>query len=113
MSTTEADAWFNSAYPAQRSALVALRNLIRSVAPEAVEEIKWSRPCYSNARGMFCYLQSTKSYPTLGFQNGAALIDPESLLEGTGKAMRHIKFKDGRSPGHPAVLALLKQAAAS
>jgi hypothetical protein len=27
--------------------------------------------------------------------------------------MRHVKFKKGRSPGHPAVLALLKQAAAS
>jgi hypothetical protein len=113
MSTEDADAWFDRANPAQRSTLIALRNVIRSVAPGVVEEIKWSRPCYSNARGMFCYLQSTKACPTLGFQNGAVLSDPEGLLEGTGKDMRHVKFKKGRSPGHPAVLALLKQAASS
>lgn len=113
MSAADADAWFNDADPRQRSTLVALRDLVRSVAPEAVEEIKWSRPCYSNAGGMFCYLDNTKSCATLGFQKGAALTDPERLLEGTGKDMRHIKFKQGRSPGHPAVHALLKQAASS
>ena len=111
MSAIEADAWFSNADPAQRATLIALRNLIRSVAPEAVEMIKWSRLCYSNASGLFCYLHSTKSYATLGFENGAALSDPECLLEGTGKNMRHIKFKQGRSPDNPAVLALLTQAA--
>ena len=108
-----ADAWFNGADPTQRGTLVALRRLVRAVAPEAVEEIKWNRPCYSNAKGMFCYLHSTPSYATLGFQHGAALADPERILEGTGKDMRHIKFRLGRSPAQPAVLALLKQAAAS
>lgn len=111
MSTRDANAWFNSANPAQHSTLAALRNLVRSVVPEVIEEIKWGRPCYSNVTGMFCYLYSTKAYVTLGFTNGAALFDPDGLLEGTGKDMRHIKFKQGRSPDHPAVLALLKQAA--
>ena len=108
---TTADDWFNRAEPAQRRTLVALRGLIRSVAPNAVEEIKWNRPCYSNEKDMFCYLNSTKSYATLGFQNGASFKDPERILEGTGKNMRHIKFKQGRTPNHPAVLALLRQAA--
>ena len=110
---TTADAWFDGAEPTQRSTLVALRSLVFAVAPEAVEEIKWNRPCYSNGKGMFCYLHSTKSYATLGFQNGAAHADPERILEGTGKDMRHIKFRQGRSPDQPAVLALLKQAAVS
>lgn len=112
VSTNEVDAWFNDADPAQHRTLAVLRSLVRSVAPKAVEEIKWSRPCYSNARGMFCYLHSTKSYATLGFRNGAVLADPDGLLEGTGKDMRHIKFKPGLSPDHPAVRALVKQAAA-
>lgn len=112
MSTRAADAWFNGADPAQCRTLAALRSLVRSVAPKAVEEIKWSRPCYSNAGGMFCYLHSTKSYATLGFRNGAVLVDPDGLLEGTGKDMRHIKFKPGLSPDHPAVRALVKRAAA-
>jgi len=41
------------------------------------------------------------------------VFDPEGLLEGTGRDMRHIKFKQGRSPGQLAVLALLKQASPS
>jgi len=40
------------------------------------------------------------------------LHDPEKLLEGTGKDMRHIKFKDGAIVNTAAVTALLKQAAA-
>jgi hypothetical protein len=60
---------------------------------------------------MFCYLWSTKAYATLGFQKGAALDDPEGLLEGTGKDMRHIKFTRSRSPNDPSLLPLLKQAA--
>jgi hypothetical protein len=107
---TKAEDWFNRAEPTQRRTLIALRNLVRSVAPKAVEDIKWDRPCYSNEKGMFCYLHSTKSYATLGFQNGAALDDPERMLEGTGKNMRHVKFRQGRSPDQPAVLALLRQA---
>lgn len=113
MSTAEADTWFDGADSSQRGTLSDLRDLIRSVAPEAIEVIKWGRPCYSNAKGMFCYLQSTKSYATLGFQKGAALADPERLLEGTGKDMRHIKFRHGLDPRHPAVVALLRRAAAS
>ena len=87
--------------------------LIRSVAPDAIEELKWSRPCYSNAKGLFCYLHTTQSYATLGFQKGAAIDDPEGLLEGTGKDMRHIKFNGGRSPDDPAIVVLLKQAVSS
>lgn len=108
---TTADDWFDRAEPTQRRVLGALRRLVRSVAPAAVEDIKWNRACYSNAKGMFCYLHSTTSYAALGFQNGAALDDPERMLEGTGKRMRHVKFTPGRSADHPAVLALLRQAA--
>lgn len=109
---TAPDTWFENVGPTQRGTLAALRKLVRSVAPQAVEEIKWDRPCYSNAKGMFCYLHSTKTHATLGFQKGAALSDPEGLLEGTGKDMRHIKFKQGGEAEQTAVVALLKQAAA-
>ena len=95
----------------RREALLELRRLIRSIDPGVVEAIKWNRPCYANARGLYCYLHSTKSYATLGFQRGASLDDPAGLLEGTGKDMRHIKFDRDRSPGDPAVRSLIRQAA--
>jgi len=64
----------------------------------------------SNEDGLFCYLQSTRNHAALGFQKGASLNDPDRLLEGSGKDMRHIKFKNGATVNEPAVTALLKQA---
>jgi len=111
MSSSGANVWFKAVSPAQRGTLLALRQLILATAPDVVEEIKWNRPCYSNGRGTFCYLHSTKSYATLGFQKGTTLLDPDGLMEGTGKDMRHIKFRNGRSARDPGVLRLLRQAA--
>ncbi len=114
MSSIDPDAWFGTLVQDQRSVLLELRRLIKAVDPAVIEEIKWGRPCYSNARGMFCYLHSTKSHATLGFQKGASLDDPELLLEGTGKDMQHVKFRPfdpNRSPGHPAIVSLIRQAA--
>jgi hypothetical protein len=110
MSAKHADAWFKDAPPIQRATLLELRKLILSVAPDAVEEIKWSRPCYRNARGMFCYLHSTQSHATLGFQKGSALKDADHLLEGGGKDMRHIKFQGGLGSHEPGIRKLLRQA---
>ncbi|MFA7441980.1 MAG: DUF1801 domain-containing protein [Lysobacteraceae bacterium] len=52
-----------------------------------------------------------QNHATLGFQQGASLDDPGKILEGTGKDMRHVKFKNGEKINTTAVIALLKQAA--
>jgi hypothetical protein len=105
------DAWFETAPANQRPALDALRELILTASPGTVEELKWSRPVYSNAGGMFCYLHRTKNHVTLGFHRGASLDDPKNLLEGTGKDMRHVKISAVENIDAPALRRLLKQAA--
>lgn len=110
MATTEIDAWFIAAPASQQATFTALRKLVKWLGPGIVEEIEWGRPCYSTSRGLFCYMQSTKSHATLGFQQGALLKDREGILEGTGKDMRHVKFKDDAKLNKGAVAALLKQA---
>ena len=112
MSSDEITTWISKAPADQQAALAGLRELIKSLAPGVVEELKWSRPCYSTARGLFCYLQSTRHHAVLGFQRGASLSDPERLLEGSGKDMRHMKVKNGANFNESAVEALLKQALA-
>jgi len=87
------DAWFDAVPASQRPVLSWLREVIFEVEPDAVEELKWSRPCYSAGGALFCYLHSTKKHATLGFQNGAMLPDPKQQLAGDGKEMRHIKLK--------------------
>ena len=110
MPVDETQSWFDAVPEKQRAILVELRKLILSAAPGIVEEFKWSRPCYSTAKGMFCYLQRTKNHVSLGFQKGAALKDPKKLLEGEGKDMRHITFAEAVKD-QAARLQLVKQAA--
>jgi hypothetical protein len=40
----------------------------------------------------YAYLMPQKSYVNLGFYHGVALSDPSGLLEGSGKALRHVKI---------------------
>ena len=110
MSSPSVDAWIDALPKNQKRILECIRKLILATCPNAIEEIKWSRPCYSNDHGLFCYLQTTMKHATLGFQHGVSLDDPKKILEGTGKEMRHIKIKAFDGMDISAYKALLKLA---
>ena len=44
----------------------------------------------------FAYVNTYTSHVNVGFFYGAALHDPERLLQGSGKRMRHLKLTPGR-----------------
>jgi len=89
----------------------ALRGLILEADPELKESIKWGNPVYEKA-GKVCYLAATKAYVSLGFFNGAMLLDPDQLIEGTGKKMRHIKVRHLGDIRHRQFTAWVKEAVA-
>jgi hypothetical protein len=60
----------------------------------------------------FGYVNVFTSHVNVGFFHGAALPDPECLLQGTGKFMRHVKLKPG-TPANTAALNRLIAAAYS
>ncbi len=41
----------------------------------------------------FAYVNAFKAHVNVGFFRGADLADPNCLLEGTGKFMRHVKLR--------------------
>jgi hypothetical protein len=43
----------------------------------------------------FAYVNAFKAHVNVGFFHGAELADPDALLEGTGKFMRHVKLRPG------------------
>ena len=70
-----------------------LRSLIRKAVPDATECIKWGTPNYEKD-GPICVVRAGKGFVALQFgQIGTSLKDPDGLLEGTGKAMRHVKIR--------------------
>ncbi len=43
----------------------------------------------------FAYVDTFKAHVNVGFFRGAELVDPQGLLEGSGKLMRHVKIRPG------------------
>jgi hypothetical protein len=58
----------------------------------------------------FCYIAMLTMRINLGFYYGADLDDPKNLLEGTGKALRHIKISELEQLENPAVRNLIQAA---
>lgn len=84
--------YINEATDEQKTIMLAVRKLLHECIPNLREEFKWSRPVFGTNKD-FAYLKSSKNHVTLGFYNAEKLNDPNNLLEGTGKDMRHIKLK--------------------
>ena len=88
-----ADGWFAALDDSIAVVAVDLRSLIRKAAPDATECIKWGTPNYEKD-GLICAIRAGKGFVALQFGPiGTSLEDPDGLLEGTGKAMRHVKIR--------------------
>ena len=104
------------ATPEIRQLAVAARELIAKVMP-GVTEVPWVvQKTIGYGVGPkkmsehFCYLAPQSKHLNLGFFYGADLDDPEELLEGTGKALRHIKLRSMDELQQTAVRKLIEQA---
>jgi hypothetical protein len=76
----------------ERGAIVAaLREVIRTTAPEARETIKWAQPVYESG-GPFAYIKAFGKSVNLGFWRGSEIRDPSGLLVGDGDRMRHVRL---------------------
>jgi hypothetical protein len=92
------------------------RKMIIAVMPEVVE-VPWPRLRIASYgvgpkknTEHFCYISAQKHDINLGFYHGAELPDPEGLLQGTGKRLRHIKIREAGALGRVALQRLLKAA---
>jgi hypothetical protein len=76
----------------QKEIMNTIRTLIHQSVQNAEEEFKWSRPVFRTKKD-FAYLKTAKNHVTLGFFNPEKINDPQNLLEGTGKDMKHINIR--------------------
>lgn len=58
----------------------------------------------------FGYVNAFKAHVNVGFFRGAEIPDPQHLLEGTGKFMRHVKLKPGLDVDATALMKLIETA---
>ena len=98
--------------PDLRPTLQAARRTIKALAPKGTKESAWRTwPIrYSVAD---TYVLGVGNYPrwvSIYFFRGAELADPEGILEGSGKGMRHIKLREPKDASAAAVRALIGRA---
>lgn len=94
--------------------LKEVRNLIRQVDPEVIEEWKWrGTPVWSHD-GMICTGETYKSIVKLTFAKGASLEDPSHIFNSSldGNARRAIDFHEGDEVDEEALKELILAAAA-
>lgn len=94
----------------------AIRALLADVMPN-ITEVPWG---HQKTAGYgvgpkkmsehFCYIAPQKDHVNLGFMYGADLSDPERLLQGSGKNLRHIKVRSLEDLNRPAIRKLLEEA---
>jgi hypothetical protein len=80
---------------------LALREVVLEEAPDAIESIVKG---YALAIGFsftgkplkdgFCHIVTYSNHVNLGFNRGTLLPDPNGVLMGKGKAIRHITIRD-------------------
>lgn len=90
------------------------RALIYDVLPQTVEVV-WPRQGYAGygtgpkkMTEQFSWIAPHTRHVALGFYYGAELPDPEGLLEGAGKAMRHVKIRGPEDVQNPALRRLIE-----
>lgn len=95
---------FPDADPRILKVVVALRDLVRSVFPGALESADAENLGYgfsTRYRDTVFVIAPHRDHVTLGFAYGSELPDPSGLLEGSGKRHRHVKVRsveDARAP---------------
>ena len=78
---------------------------------DAVREILhdgYPTACVEDAA--FAYVGAFKAHVNVGFFRGAEIADPDGLLQGTGKFMRHVKLGPGRDIDAATLMALIETA---
>jgi len=70
-----------------------LRALVKKTVKGGEEYVNpWKIPSF-DSNGPLCCFMVGKEHVTFAFMRGAALPDPQKLLEGKGKGVRHVKLR--------------------
>src|SRR3974390_124592 len=89
----------------------AVRVLVKRTVKGCEEYVNpWNIPSF-DSNGPLCCFMTGKEHVTFAFLRGARLPDPQELLEGTGKGVRHVKLRSVADVKRPGVKKLIGEAA--
>ena len=91
----------------------ALRATIRGEAPDAVEQVDFGNKLIAfghsmKMRGLLFAIIAHRTWVNLQLADGADLPDPDGVVEGTGKRIRHVKIRSAADASSRPVVALIR-----
>lgn len=107
--------------PKVREIFGALVDLVHDVLPDAGEQVNlpdrllafgFGPPGGTRMRGLAVALIPHTAHVNVQLADGALLDDPTSIVEGTGKRIRHVKCRSLEDVARPALRTLLADQAA-
>src|SRR5436189_3627281 len=84
--------------------------VMRACGDNVRELLHDGHPTACVADAAFGYVNAFKDHVNVGFFRGAEIADPEGLLEGTGKFMRHVKLRPEGDVNAAALIKLIETA---
>ncbi len=103
------DSYFSNIPEPMATVAAGLRSLVLGADRDLREVIKWGSPVYERNKQVI-WIKAHSKHLTFGFFRGVELADPEGLLEGTGKAMRHLKVRSPETAAQQSVRDLVNAA---
>ena len=85
-------------------------DVMRSCGDDVRELLHDGHPTTCLGDAAFAYVNAFTSHVNVGFFRGAELADPDGLLEGTGKFMRHVKLGPRRDVDATALARMIETA---
>jgi len=83
---------------------------LRACGDDVRELLHDGQPTACVGDAAFAYVDAFKAHVNVGFFCGAELPDPDGLLEGAGKFMRHVKLRLDRAVDAVALMRLIEAA---
>jgi hypothetical protein len=84
--------------------------VLRNCGDDVQELLHDGHPTACVGDAAFGYVNAFKDHVNVGFFRGAEIADPQSLLEGTGKFMRHVKLRPERAVDDSVLIKLIETA---
>lgn len=103
------DEWKRDQSPRNQRLVSALSALVKRTAPEFTPIVKWGQGSWTLDGAPKVYIHAEPDHVQCGFYAGSTLKDPEKLLVGKGKYVRHVKVFTTKGIPRKGLVALLEQ----
>jgi hypothetical protein len=84
-------AWKKDQNPKNQRLAAKLAKLVKETAPEFTATVKWGQGCWTFNNAPKIFIHAEPDHLQFGFFAGSKMKDPDKLLVGKGKHVRHVK----------------------